>query len=190
MDAKFPPLLGQLLWPALTDQAKTKEVDEREFRRSINGDVLSAARDILLEEIVNFSPKHRRTVAAAVLQKQRVVEEAAAELALTKLADPELQAQVMEALETSLATEMRAAVAKLKSASETESSPAVASRRSAWIPRTRPYTWRRLSRLAAGRYEPFAVLAQVWAGSKRPRLTTSTPTSSTSGKRQYRAGRR
>jgi predicted DCC family thiol-disulfide oxidoreductase YuxK len=114
MEAKYPPLLGQLLWPALSDQAKTKEVDEREFRRSVNGDVLSAARDILLEEIISFSPKHLRTVAAAVLQKQKTVNEAAAELALVRLDDPELQAQVMEALETNLRREMQAAIAKLR----------------------------------------------------------------------------
>ena len=85
------PCSGQLLWPALVDQAKTKEVDEREFRRSINGDVLATARDILLEEIVSFSPRHRRTVAAAVLEKQKAVEEAAAEMALARLADPDLE---------------------------------------------------------------------------------------------------
>jgi hypothetical protein len=113
LEGQYPPLLGQLLWPALSDQAKMKEVDEREFRRSINGDVLSAARDILLEEIISFSPKHLRTVAAAVLQKQKTVNEAAAQLALARLDDPQIETQVMEALETNLRREMRAAIARL-----------------------------------------------------------------------------
>ena len=123
-ESKYPPMLGQLLFAALADQAKTKGVDDREFRRSIDGDVLSAARDCLLEEIISFSPKHRRTVAAAVLKKQQAVQEAAAELALAKLADPELQAKVMQALETSLAAEMRAAVARLEETSGIASSSA------------------------------------------------------------------
>ena len=109
----FPPLLAKLLFAALANQAKVKEVDDREFRRRMNGDALAEASDALLEEIISFSPRHRRQVAAAVLEKNREVEHAATALALTRLADPELQTRVMAALENKLREEMAAALERL-----------------------------------------------------------------------------
>ena len=109
----FPPVIAKLLFAAVTDQAVIKGVDDREFRRSMAGDALADAFDALREELISFCPKHRRRVAAAVLEKNRDVEEAAADLALAKLADPELKAKLLEALETNLRREMETALERL-----------------------------------------------------------------------------
>ena len=125
--AAFPPVIGKLLYAAVADQAKTAAVEDREFRRSMNGEALSQAYDALLEEIVNFCPRHRQRVAAAVLEKNRDVQEAAADLALAKLADPALKTQIMAGLEANLVQEMRAAMERIHPSalrSEIESSPA------------------------------------------------------------------
>lgn len=120
--AAFPPVIGKLLFAAVADQAKTAAVDDREFRRSMNGESLAAAYDALLEEVVLFCPRHRQRVAQAVLEKNREVQEAAADLALAKLADPELKTRVMAGLEANLVKEMRAAMERINP-SETASSP-------------------------------------------------------------------
>ena len=109
----FPPLMCRLLFAAVADQAKTKEVDEREFRRSMNGDCLSKASELLLEQTINFFPQHRRKVAAAVLAANRDVQEAATELALERLADPALKIQYMAALEGNLRREMESALERI-----------------------------------------------------------------------------
>ncbi|MGO9111168.1 MAG: hypothetical protein ACLP9L_18240 [Thermoguttaceae bacterium] len=109
----YPPLAAKLIFAAVAEQAKIKEVDDREFRRSMNGDALSAAHDALMEEIINFSPKYRRNVAAAVLEKNRDVQNAAAELAMIKLQDPELKTKIMTALETALRREMEIALERM-----------------------------------------------------------------------------
>ena len=97
--ALFPPLLCKLLFSALAEQAKTKEVDDREFRRSMNGDAINAAHEALLDEIVLFSPKHRHQLLQAVRDKNREVEEAGLALALEKLNDPAMKSRALEAME-------------------------------------------------------------------------------------------
>ena len=106
------------------------------------------------------------------------MEEAAAELALAKLEDPTLQTQMLEALETNLRREMRHGPRSTQPAGAWHPDwnggtwgDYVLGR--CWhaagllgFPGPGPYTWRQLSRLAAGRYEPFAVLAHIWGGGK------------------------
>jgi hypothetical protein len=109
----FPPVIAKLLFAAVTDQAKSKEVDDREFRICMGGDNLADAYDALLEELISFCPRHRRQVAGVVLAKNREVQEAAAGLAIAKLSDPTLKAQVLDALEANLTRQMKAALENL-----------------------------------------------------------------------------
>ena len=109
----FPPLVGKLLFAAVADQAKTKEVDEREFKRSMSGDCLSLAIDALLEEIVLFFPKHRRSLLLAVLDKNREVEQAGTDLMLTRLADPELKEQALAAMDRRVKLQIAEALSDL-----------------------------------------------------------------------------
>ena len=109
----FPPLLAKLLFAALADQAKTKEVDEREFRKSMSGDSLSEATDALFEEIALFFPKHRRNLLQAVLKKNKELEEAGVELAMGRLADPELKRKAVEALDQQVSQRIAEALSQL-----------------------------------------------------------------------------
>jgi hypothetical protein len=109
----FPPLLAKLLFSSMADQAKTKEVDDREFRRSMNGDTLQAAHDALIDEIILFSPKHRQSLLQAVRDKNREVEEAGTNLALARLADPALQKQALEAMDRKLRLQIEEALENL-----------------------------------------------------------------------------
>ncbi len=111
--AVFPPVIGKLLFAAVSDQAKTAGVDDREFRRSMNGETLNAAYWALQEEVVLFSPRYRQRVAAAILDKNREVQAAAEELALERLADPGLKSQVMEALDNELRKQMSEALKRI-----------------------------------------------------------------------------
>ena len=95
----FPPLIAKLLFSAMADQAKVKEVDDREFRRSMNGDTLQAAHEALLDEIILFSPKHRRRLLQAVREKNQEVEEAGIDLAMGRLNDPALKDQALAAMD-------------------------------------------------------------------------------------------
>jgi hypothetical protein len=109
----FPPLLAKLLFSALADQAKVKEVDAREFRRSMSGDAMTEATDALFAEIVLFCPKHRRSLLQAVLDKSREVEEAGVKLALNRLSDPQLQAQTLAAMDRQVTARIRDALESL-----------------------------------------------------------------------------
>jgi hypothetical protein len=109
----YPPLIAKLIFSALADQAKLREVDAREFRRSMNGDALQAAHDALLDEIILFSPSHRRNLLQAVRDKNREVEEAGTKLALTRLHDPELAHQALAAMDRQISERIKSALETL-----------------------------------------------------------------------------
>ena len=109
----FPPLLGRLLFPIVAEQAAAMKVDETEFKRGLNGQVLSDATDALLGEIVLFFPKHRRDLLSAVLEKNKEVQQAGSELALERLTNPDLKKQALEAMDREISAQIRRALANL-----------------------------------------------------------------------------
>lgn len=109
----FPPLIGKLLFGALADQVKTKGVDEREFKRSMNGDTLNVATEALLNEILLFCPSHRRRLLQAVLEKNREVEEAGVNLAMGRLENPELKTQALAAMDREVSARIASALENL-----------------------------------------------------------------------------
>ncbi len=131
--AAFPPLMAKLIEAAIAEQIAAAKIEPREFRRAMGGDALNDATDALLEELVLFCPRHRRQVSAAVLEKQRAVEKAATELALERLADPDLGRQVQAALETQLRRKMQTALEMLGAESD-ERPSAIASSIAAGTP--------------------------------------------------------
>ena len=109
----FPPLLGRLLFPIIADQAAAMKVDEQEFKRGLNGEVLSQATDALLGEIVLFFPKHRRDLLSAVLDQNREVQEAGAKLAMERIRDPKLKQQALEAMDREVSRQIQSALDNL-----------------------------------------------------------------------------
>lgn len=132
----FPPLIGKLLFAALADQAKAKEVDEREFKRSMSGDTLAAATDAILDEIVLFCPSHRRKLLQAVLDKNREVEEAGTALMMARLSDPGVKEKALAAMDREVTARLAEALEKLgPPAKDTAASPsAIGSSSSAGLP--------------------------------------------------------
>jgi len=69
--ADDPVLLCDLLYAVCKPQADECGVADSAFGELLAGDVLDAATDAFLEELVGFFPRHRRRVLAAVLAKQK-----------------------------------------------------------------------------------------------------------------------
>lgn len=129
-----PPLLGKLLFAAIGEQAKIAGVDEREFKRSMDGDALAAASDALMDELVLFFPKRRRDLLAEALKQNRRVEEAGIRLALEKLQDPELEQRAIEAMDRDVAARITAVLQSLGPAEVEEKRSANGSSTSAGSP--------------------------------------------------------
>ena len=120
----FPPLLAKLLFACLADQARLKEVDDREFRRSMNGDALQAGHDALLDEIILFSPKHRRSLLQTVRERNQELEEAGTNLALARLTDPDLKKEALAAMDREVTARIAEALQRIsprRSPTESES---------------------------------------------------------------------
>jgi len=111
----FPPLIAKLVFAAVAEQAKLKEVNDREFRRSMNGDSLQSAHDALLDEIILFCPQGRRSLLQAVRDKNREVEEAGISLAMTRLNDPELTQKALAAMDRQVSQRIQDALESLGS---------------------------------------------------------------------------
>ncbi len=109
----FPPLLCKFLFAALIDQAKAMKVEEREFYRAMAGDAISDAFDALQEELLLFSPRHRRKLLAEVLAKNREVEAAGVELMLMRLADPGLKQEALAAMDRKVRLQIEEALREL-----------------------------------------------------------------------------
>jgi hypothetical protein len=119
----FPPLIAKLVFAALAEQAKLKEVDAREFRRSMNGESLQAAHDALLDEIILFCPPGRRSLLQAVRDKNREVEEAGVSLAMTRLNDPELTHKALAAMDRQVSQRIQEALQNLDTTTPVADNP-------------------------------------------------------------------
>jgi hypothetical protein len=99
-----PCLLCDVLWCLVKPEAEAKGVTDEEFGRALGGDALDAATDALLTEIADFFPKGRREVLRRILQKLTNLQQKASALALTKLDDPTLDAELEREMTAALDT--------------------------------------------------------------------------------------
>jgi len=105
----FPPTCGAILWVLCEDQAKAAGVSDVDFRRLLNGDAISDGTDALIDEVVSFSPRSRRTVLQAMFDRMRDVENKGAKLVLEQLNAPGL----MEAAERRMRDKMEKHLAEV-----------------------------------------------------------------------------
>ncbi len=69
-------LLVDVLYVVCCDQAKEREISDEEFGRRMAGDEIIAARDALIEELINFFPDaRRRAMMKTVTGKARALTE-------------------------------------------------------------------------------------------------------------------
>lgn len=55
-----PPLLLNVVYILVREQAQAKKLDERSFLRGMNGDAIEAASEALFDALVEFAPKKKR----------------------------------------------------------------------------------------------------------------------------------
>jgi hypothetical protein len=97
-----PVLLCDILFCLVKPEADAKSISDEDFGRSLAGDVLGTATDVLLQEIADFFPKGRREILRRILTKLTALEEKATNLALTKLDDPKLDQQMEAELKAAM----------------------------------------------------------------------------------------
>jgi hypothetical protein len=103
----YPPLLCDLLYAVCKPEMDAANVSDIEFGESLNGDTLAAGLEALIAEVINFSPKGRKTLLKEVYEKQKEVAALGESMALDRLNNP----AVMEQLKRKMAAEMDAAMA-------------------------------------------------------------------------------
>lgn len=83
-----PTLLVTVLWVLIRDQAAERSIDERNFGMGLGGDALRAARDALLQAIIDFfsDPAQRRAL-TTLIEKARATGDILARHLETKLAE-------------------------------------------------------------------------------------------------------
>ena len=75
-------LLVKIIYSLVEDQVKKAELTEREFFAGIAGDVFDDASEALLEGLIDFFPKHRRTLLRAAVEKVSLAQDTAIEKVL------------------------------------------------------------------------------------------------------------
>jgi hypothetical protein len=72
-----PVILVDVIYLVCKPQADSLKVTDEDFGRAMAGDALDGATDALLEELIAFFPKGRRTILTKVLAKVRAAETSA-----------------------------------------------------------------------------------------------------------------
>jgi hypothetical protein len=123
--AQFPPVVCKLIAATIREQLVTAGLDDKQFRRAMNGETLAQASDALLDELVLFSPQHSRRLRAAVLEKHREVQAATMDMAMARIEDPLMKEQLLAAADRRIERDMREALASLEQATEQAGHPCI-----------------------------------------------------------------
>jgi hypothetical protein len=96
--AADPILLCDLVYCLCKSEADAKGVTDEEFGRAMAGDAIDGAMVALMEELVGFFPRERRRLLARALEKLRMLETRAVDVAMRKLESPALERELDEEL--------------------------------------------------------------------------------------------
>lgn len=77
--------LGQVLWTLVSEEAKSKQIDDRGFFSALGGDILDAAIDTLVAECFDFFPQAKRAPLQKAWKKVKGVDLQLSEQASQKL---------------------------------------------------------------------------------------------------------
>ncbi len=72
--ASDPVRLAGVLWVLVADEAAAKDINEDDFFGAFSGDVIEAATDLFLEELVQLYPEKKRIILHKILEKIRSAE--------------------------------------------------------------------------------------------------------------------
>jgi hypothetical protein len=98
--ANDPVLLCDVPYVLIKPDADKRNVSDEEFGRAMGGDAILQATEALLEELVDFFPQPKRRLLRTAREKLKSWEAQAPATVEEKLAGPELQAQVENALKS------------------------------------------------------------------------------------------
>lgn len=118
--ADDPVLLVDVLWVLCEEQAKTAGVTDRQFGRAMAGDSIVNATTALVEAVTDFSHGQKKLLAQKSYSHGRKMTTKGMELALTKLNDPELEAQMVAAMESRATREIDDLLTRLNSPTNSE----------------------------------------------------------------------
>ena len=97
-----PPLLANLLYACCKPDCDAKGVSDEQFGELLTADSLDEGWEALQTEVVGFSQKSKRPLLKKAMDKQKIVETKAMELAMAKMDDPVLMQQIQVKMERDL----------------------------------------------------------------------------------------
>lgn len=115
-----PCLLVDVLWSLCRDQAIAAGISDIQFGSALVGDAIERATAAMLESIADFFPQRSRALLTTVAAKNSKVRQLAMEKALAKIEDPELEIQVMQAMDDRMDAEVRSVLTRLRDATDTQ----------------------------------------------------------------------
>ena len=101
-----PVLLCDIAYAICKPEADKRGLDSSGFGSLLSGDVIEAAGNALMQELIDFFPQPKRQLLEKAFRKMQEIEIRGMELAETKLADPEMDKHLETMLEQSIASSM------------------------------------------------------------------------------------
>jgi hypothetical protein len=100
--ANDPVLLVDTLWLLVRDQARGRDLTDRDFGEGLVGDAIDAASAALEEAICDFFPQARRLILRRLADTAARVRRRTADLAIARLADPTMEDRITSAIEAQM----------------------------------------------------------------------------------------
>jgi hypothetical protein len=111
-----PVKLVNVLWLVCREQAVKDSISDQQFGRALVGDPIGHATKALTDAITDFFPSGKRTLLRSLVEKQGEIRDKGTALALAKINNPELEAQLLKAMEAKMDAEIANMLTQLSSA--------------------------------------------------------------------------
>lgn len=122
--ANDPVSLVDVLWVLCRQQADGAGLSPDKFGESLVGDAIDDATKALIDARVDFFPAGKRSLLRSLADKQAKVDEAAKNLAMAELNDPNLEAKILEATKRQMRARIDNLLTSLSSATSSPESSA------------------------------------------------------------------
>lgn len=93
-----PVLLCDVIYAVCKPEADGRGVTDEDFGRSLVGDAIDRATDVLLEDLIGFFPSQKRRVLELAMKKIAALEDVVVQAALARLESGEVEARLRELL--------------------------------------------------------------------------------------------
>lgn len=110
-----PVLLCRAIYMLCQKQIEQRDVSEEDFYMEVIGDAIERATEALLEAILNFTQPSMRSLLKAVASKTATVQSRAIEIAMAKVNSPQIEEQLLEAIQGKIDADVEKALTRLGS---------------------------------------------------------------------------